>query len=143
MDKHDNEIDLSSIDPGDPAANKVFAGWKITNTGGDAYNNGNPINGNLDLYAMGNTNRTLWDQIFKTDGVIKLEAQWADAMQRITLPGGAMTAPQEEAKMYQSPYTISATFNMASAVSAGSTADYAIYIYKDNQCGPMSRKSTN
>ncbi len=135
MDKHDNEIDLSSIDPGDPAANKVFAGWKITNTGGDAYNNGNPINDNLDLYAMGNTNGTLWNQIFKTDGVIKLEAQWADAMQRITLPGGAMTAPQEEAKMYQSPYTISATFNMASAVSAGSTADYAIYIYKDNQWG--------
>lgn len=135
MDKHDNVIDLSSIDPGDPAANKVFAGWKITNTGGDAYNNGNPINGNLDLYAMGNTNRTLWNQIFKTDGVIKLEAQWADAMQRITLPDGTMTAPQEEVKMYQSPYTISATFNMASAVSAGSTADYAIYIYKDKQWG--------
>ena len=135
MDKHDNVIDLSSIDPGDPAADKVFAGWKITNTGGDAYNNGNPINDNLDLYAMGNTDKTLWDQIFKKDGVINLEAQWADAMQRITLPGGAMTAPQEEAKMYQSPYTISATFNMASAVSAGSTADYAIYIYKENQWG--------
>lgn len=135
MDKHDNEIDLNSIKPGDPAADKVFAGWKITNTGGDAYNNGNPIKGNLDLYAMGNTDKTLWDQIFKKDGVIKLEAQWADAMQRITLPGGAMTAPQEEAKMYQSPYTISATFNMASAVSAGSTADYAIYIYKENQWG--------
>lgn len=135
MDKHDNVIDLSSIDPGDPAADKVFAGWKITNTGGDAYNNGNPINGNLDLYAMGNTNKTLWNQIFKTDGVIKLEAQWADAMQRITLPDGTMTAPQEEVKMYQSPYTISATFNMASAVSAGSTADYAIYIYKDKQWG--------
>ena len=135
MDKHDNVIDLSSIDPGEPEANKVFAGWKIKNAGGDAYNNGNPINGNLDLYAMGNTNRTLWNQIFKTDGVIKLAAQWADAMQRITLPGGAMTAPQEEAKMYQSPYTISATFNMASAVSAGSTADYAIYIYKENQWG--------
>ncbi|HJA06960.1 MAG TPA: hypothetical protein H9798_07465 [Candidatus Mediterraneibacter pullicola] len=135
MHKHDNVIDLSSIDPGDPAADKVFAGWKITNTGGDAYNNGNPINGNLDLYAMGNTNKTLWNQIFKTDGVIKLEAQWADAMQRITLPDGTMTAPQEEVKMYQSPYTISATFNMASAVSAGSTADYAIYIYKDKQWG--------
>lgn len=127
MDKHDNVIDLSSIDPGDPAADKVFAGWKITNTGGDAYNNGNPINGNLDLYAMGNTNRTLWDRIFKTDGVIKLEAQWADAMQRITLPRGSMSGSQE-VKLYQSPYSISATFNMASAVSAGSTVDFAIYM---------------
>ncbi len=127
MDKHDNVIDLSSIDPGDPAADKVFAGWKITNTGGDAYNNGNPINGNLDLYAMGNTNKTLWDQIFKTDGVIKLEAQWADAMQRITLPRGSMSGSQE-VKLYQSPYSISATFNMASAVSAGSTVDFAIYM---------------
>ena len=128
MDKHDNVIDLSSIDPGDPAADKVFAGWKITNTGGDAYNNGNPINGNLDLYAMGNTNKTLWDQIFKTDGVIKLEAQWADAMQRITLPGGSMSGSPQEVKLYQSPYSISATFNMASAVSAGSTVDFAIYM---------------
>ena len=131
MDKHDNEIDLSSIDPGDPAANKVFAGWKITNTGGDAYNKGNPINGNLDLYAMGNTNKTLWEQIFKTDGVIKLEAQWADAMQRITLPNGSMSGSQE-VKLYQSPYSISATFNMASAVSTDSTVDFAIYMSRPN-----------
>lgn len=127
MHKHDNEIDLSSIDPGDPAADKVFAGWKITNTGGDAYNNGNPIKDRLDLYDVGKNAPNLWNQIFKTDGVIKLEAQWADAMQRITLPDGSMSGSQE-VKLYQSPYSISATFNMASAVSAGSTVDFAIYM---------------
>lgn len=79
MDKHDNVIDLRSIDPGDPEANKVFAGWKIKNTGGESYNGGAPINDSLDLYNMGNTDPDLWNQIFKTDGVIKLEAQWTEA----------------------------------------------------------------
>lgn len=134
MDNHDNVIDLDSINPGNAPQNKVFAGWKITNTGGGSYNSGNPITGNLNLHTVGRDNPDLWKQIFLTDGVIKLEAQWKDAMQRVTLPDGTMSG-SEDVKLYQSPYTISTTFNMASSVSAGNTVDYAIYISRPNNQG--------
>ena len=134
MDKHGNVIDLNSINPGNAPQDKVFAGWKITNTGGDSYNGGNPVTGELNLHTVGKDNLELWKQIFLTDGVIKLEAQWKDAMERITLPGGTMSG-SKDVKLYQSPYTISATFNMASAVSPGNTADYAIYISESNAQG--------
>lgn len=134
MDKHGNVIDLDSINPGNAPQDKVFAGWKITNTGGDSYNGGNPVTGELNLHTVGKEASDLWNQIFLTDGVIKLEAQWKDAMERITLPDGAMSG-SKDVKLYQSPYTISATFNMASSVSAGNTVDYAIYISRPNNLG--------
>lgn len=45
--------------------------------------------------------------------------------------GGSMSGSQE-VKLYQSPYSISATFNMASAVSTDSTVDFAIYMSRPN-----------
>lgn len=142
---HNNSITLQA--PTGSYSTDTFEGWKITYQDGGASQSISIPKNITTLVLDGNQNNasstdgtkmTIGGQAaaaIYNDGVINLEAQWADAMQRITLPDGTMTAPQEEVKMYQSPYTISATFNMASAVSAGSTADYAIYIYKDKQWG--------
>ena len=134
---HNNSITLQT--PTGSYSADTFEGWKITYQDGSTSQSVTIPKNITTLVLDGNqsnasstsgTTMTIGGQAaaaIYNDGVINLEAQWADAMQRITLPGGSMSGSQE-VKLYQSPYSISATFNMASAVSAGSTVDFAIYM---------------
>lgn len=138
---HNNSITLKT--PAGSYSADTFEGWKITYQDGSTSQSVTIPKNIRTLVLDGNqsnasstsgTTMTIGGQAaaaIYNDGVINLEAQWADAMQRITLPGGSMSGSQE-VKLYQSPYSISATFNMASAVSAGSTVDFAIYISRPN-----------
>ena len=138
---HNNSITLQA--PAGSNSADTFEGWKITYQDSSTSQSVTIPKNITTLVLDGNqsnasstsgTTMTIGGQAaaaIYNDGVIKLEAQWADAMQRITLPGGSMSGSQE-VKLYQSPYSISATFNMASAVSAGSTVDFAIYMSRPN-----------
>ena len=138
---HNNSITLKT--PAGSYSADTFEGWKITYQDGSTSQSVTIPKNIRTLVLDGNqsnasstsgTTMTIGGQAaaaIYNDGVINLEAQWADAMQRITLPGGSMSGSQE-VKLYQSPYSISATFNMASAVSADSTVDFAIYMSRPN-----------
>ena len=138
---HNNSITLQT--PTGSYSADTFEGWKITYQDGSTSQSVTIPKNITTLVLDGNqsnasstsgTTMTIGGQAaaaIYNDGVINLEAQWADAMQRITLPGGSMSGSQE-VKLYQSPYSISATFNMASAVSTGSTVDFAIYMSRPN-----------
>ena len=138
---HNNSITLQT--PTGSYSADTFEGWKITYQDGSTSQSVTIPKNITTLVLDGNqsnasstsgTTMTIGGQAaaaIYNDGVINLEAQWADAMQRITLPGGSMSGSQE-VKLYQSPYSISATFNMASAVSTDSTVDFAIYMSRPN-----------
>lgn len=127
---HDaSSIDLNAFGPGSAPEGKVFAGWKITNTDGSKvnganYNGGQPVNGTLDLYDLGKSDVELWKQIFLTDGVLKLEAQWRSSTFPIKRPDPYST---QMVKFYQSPHSFTAGFVMDGNVNSDSTARFLAY----------------
>lgn len=135
MDNHSKSvIDLSQVNPGTAPTGKVFGGWKITNTNASEYNSGANINNGaqLDLYELGKEAPTLWKDIFLTQGVLKLEAQWVDNTQPITLTEDETmsTINASVVDVYEGTdrkYSLSATFYMKGAVSESSTAQYYVY----------------
>lgn len=139
---HNNSITLKTP-TGSYSAN-AFEGWKITyQDGGASQSISIPKNiktlvldGNQNNASSTNgTTMTIGGQAaaaIYNDGVINLEAQWADAMQRITLTEtGDLSAPTASpVNVYEGAdgrYTLSTTFYMEGEVPEGLEAQYYVY----------------
>lgn len=139
---HNNSITLKTP-TGSYSAN-AFEGWKITYQDGGASQSISIPKNIKTLVLDGNqsnasstsgTTMTIGGQAaaaIYNDEVINLEAQWADAMQRITLTEtGDLSAPTASpVNVYEGAdgrYTLSTTFYMEGKVPEGLEAQYYVY----------------
>ena len=139
---HNNSITLKT--PAGSYSADTFEGWKITYQYGSTSQSVTIPKNIRTLVLDGNqsnasstsgTTMTIGGQAaaaIYNDGVINLEAQWADAMQRITLTEtGDLSAPTASpVNVYEGAngrYTLSTTFYMEGKVPEGLEAQYYVY----------------